>query len=286
MAGDGVNDLTYGNSGSVRKDLEAKVGQPIEFVSFAGTYLDGAELQRFLLECADAQVVILDAWNHPDDKNYGSTGWQNAHTSMCDVAFSVHRKNPLAKIFAQLMEGTRRVEVHSVAEPFKDFTEAAIVQAIVRGQKKDGRPMVLVFDDKDVHQKAAYDQLADCNLVVAKTYDEAQDLISKVDFNVVLLDLLVPASAQSMGEKGEKYIGQEMPLGTTLAWWALARGVKKIGVLTDTGHHNHPGSAALDVLVGKPMVIGDTRIVFSNYGLIKADGTKNWKGLMVKLYES
>jgi hypothetical protein len=65
------------------------------------------------------------------------------------------------------------------------------------------------------------------------------------DFDVVLTDLLVPASRQAQGE-GMKFVGQEMPLGSIIALLALVNGVKKVAVVTDMNHHSHPASAAFD----------------------------------------
>ena len=66
------------------------------------------------------------------------------------------------------------------------------------------------------------------------------------DFDVVLTDLLVPASKQAQGREGMRFIGQEMPLGSTIALLALTAGVKNVAVVTDMNHHHHPASAAFD----------------------------------------
>ncbi len=65
------------------------------------------------------------------------------------------------------------------------------------------------------------------------------------DFDVVLTDLMVPASKQALG-CGEHLAGQEMPLGTTIALLALTVGIKNVAVVTDMDHHSHPASAAFD----------------------------------------
>lgn len=64
------------------------------------------------------------------------------------------------------------------------------------------------------------------------------------DFDVVLTDLMVPASAQACS--GSELVGTEMPIGTTIALLALVVGVKKVAVVTDMNHHKHPASAAFD----------------------------------------
>ncbi|MFA6445724.1 MAG: hypothetical protein WCW14_00535, partial [Candidatus Paceibacterota bacterium] len=77
-------------------------------------------------------------------------------------------------------------------------------------------------------------------------YSVEREATSYPNFDVVLTDLLVPASQQAQGPDGSRYVGQEMPLGTTIALLALVAGVKKVAVVTDMNHHNHPASAAFD----------------------------------------
>lgn len=175
---------------------------------------------------------------------------------------------------------------------------------------------ILVFDDNELHRKAAVNQLgAEYELTVVGTYDEAKKALSiyvdekrskeilartghkypskestdeervaywnasrKADeeaivypnFDVVLTDLLVPASDNAQGPEGRRYVGQEMPMGGFIAFLAIKAGIKKIGVVTDLNHHNHPASAALDPL-GVPFSAGDIRLVFSNHDMGSAN---------------
>ncbi|MEN9405485.1 MAG: hypothetical protein RLY47_444 [Candidatus Parcubacteria bacterium] len=86
-------------------------------------------------------------------------------------------------------------------------------------------------------------------------YWEKRKLVSKElkesfttyhNFDAVLTDLLVPASKQAQGPGGAHLVGQEMPLGSIIALLAISNGVKKVAVVTDANHHNHPASAAFD----------------------------------------
>ncbi len=110
---------------------------------------------------------------------------------------------------------------------------------------------VLVFDDSELHRKSAQKVLGDHDLVVVGDYDAAESAIESASnsghvFDVVLTDLLVPASRKCQGSTGRKFVGQEMPLGTTIALFAICTGVKKVAVVTDMNHHDHPASAAFD----------------------------------------
>lgn len=151
---------------------------------------------------------------------------------------------------------------------------------------------ILVIEDSAVHQQAAREQLADHNLTVVGSYDEGQEWLTPYgdlcckkarDFrqggmsdedawaqalklfqwDVVLIDLMLPASGQALSHEHRHLAGQEMPIGTTLAFLALKRGVKMVAVVTDTNHHDNPASAALDVMSGS-FSVGDARMYLEN----------------------
>lgn len=73
-----------------------------------------------------------------------------------------------------------------------------------------------------------------------------QQSIIPFGFDVVLIDLLMPASGENQNEEGLRFVGQEMPIGIFLALLAAKRGAKYIAVFTDSDHHSHPASACFD----------------------------------------
>lgn len=82
------------------------------------------------------------------------------------------------------------------------------------------------------------------------------------DFDAVLTDLMVPASKQAQGS--DRLVGQEMPLGTTIALLAISQGIKKVAVVTDMNHHSHPASAAFDCF-RESCCAGDLKLVCTNH---------------------
>lgn len=84
---------------------------------------------------------------------------------------------------------------------------------------------------------------------IAKEMRINEELANPLSFDVVLCDLLLPASKETMGKKGMKFVGQEMPLGHPLALEAVKYGAKYVAVVTDSDHHDHPMSAAMDYIV-------------------------------------
>lgn len=89
------------------------------------------------------------------------------------------------------------------------------------------------------------------------------------DFDVVLSDLLVPASGRAQGSM--ELVGKEMPVGIFIGLLAAVRGrARYIAVLTDSNHHAHPASACLDVFAGEnaPMffMVEGSKVLLSNNG--------------------
>jgi len=137
---------------------------------------------------------------------------------------------------------------------------------------------IFVFDDSRNNQWSARVQLKDHDLTIVGTFDEASDLLAPLDggkpnpkfqkFDVVLTDLMVLASERQLGPNGRDYIGKEMPLGSIIALQALSVGVKKVALVTDANHHDHPASAALDPFrwnIENPSHIGDAVLYCTNY---------------------
>ncbi len=137
---------------------------------------------------------------------------------------------------------------------------------------------VLVFDDSRANRDAAHAQLKGHDLTVVGTYDEAQkllmpkldhDVASYPDFDVVLTDLLVPASRQEQGGDGLGFVGQEMPVGIFIGLLAAKAHVKYVGVFTDSGHHDHPASACFDAfsrseLEPTPLLVEGSKVILCN----------------------
>lgn len=132
---------------------------------------------------------------------------------------------------------------------------------------------ILVIDDNATHRTAAMAQLKDHNVTVVDTYDAGRDILfPNHDFEVVLVDLLMPASERQQGPKGKVFLEQEMPVGIFLALLAAKNGAKYVAVLTDSDHHSHPASACFDDfnLEGAnhptPFMVAGAKTLLSNPG--------------------
>lgn len=167
---------------------------------------------------------------------------------------------------------------------------------------------ILVIDDSVNHQQSARQVLgAEHNLTVVGTHDEALGLLeTKCDevkfealraqykeqgvedyyerasaesrlpyWDAVLCDLLMPAGRNAQGGEGLKYVGQEMPIGWSLAITAALRGAKYVAVMTDMNHHHHPASAMLDTMDGIIFSLQGSTALFTNYvRMVGIDGTQ------------
>lgn len=154
---------------------------------------------------------------------------------------------------------------------------------------------ILVIDDSPLHHASARQTLGGHEVTIASTYDEAHRLLNGVtegfthesgqSFEAVLSDLLMPASEMTMGPEGEKYVGQEMPVGFALSLMAALNGAKYVAVVTDTNHHDHPASAMLDAFasrcphehgtVGRPprFVINEAKVGYYHSPMTFVEGT-------------
>lgn len=167
---------------------------------------------------------------------------------------------------------------------------------------------ILVVDDSVNHQQAARQVLgAEHNLTVVGTHDGALELLavkrdkekyealraqykeqgvedyhqkaraeSELPFwDAVLCDLLMPAGRSVQGREGLKYVGQEMPVGWSLAITAALRGAKYVAVVTDMNHHNHPASAMLDAMTDTVFDLQGARALFTNdVRMVGIEGTQ------------
>lgn len=83
-------------------------------------------------------------------------------------------------------------------------------------------------------------------------------------YDAVLLDLLMPATRNQQGHEGSRLVGELMPYGYSLALFAIQNGASKVAILTETNHHQHPMSAALDGLkLGKVMSVNGSSFLLA-----------------------
>jgi len=157
-------------------------------------------------------------------------------------------------------------------------------------QRKKGKKMknILIFDDSKRQIQAAREQFEDLEgftLTVVSSYDEAQKFLKGAKFEIFLTDLLVPAPDNNLGPRGFKYVGEIMPLGAILALVALKNGVPLVGVVTDSNHHDHPASSALDALggywgevhpIGESLLLSASNLLTRN-GSSDGELVKDWK---------
>jgi len=153
---------------------------------------------------------------------------------------------------------------------------------------------ILVIDDNQNHLDAALQTLSGHEVTTCKSYDEALELLEekfrdekgeihdypkkgsqKMPYwDAVFCDLLMPAGQDRQGSKGDQYVGQEMPVGWSLALVAAKRGAKYVAVVSDLSHHDHPASAMLDRISHGVIQIEGAKALFTNIvRLVGIEGT-------------
>lgn len=149
-----------------------------------------------------------------------------------------------------------------------------------------------MVDDEPNHRRSAEILLKGHDLTIVDSFDKAREALTPQldrpkfeklkaggmefseawdtalvhpDFDVVMTDLLMPASREAQGGEGMRLVGTQMPLGNFLILMALAAEIKNIAMVTDMNHHNHPASAALDPINRKVISVGETKIFATNH---------------------
>ncbi len=147
-------------------------------------------------------------------------------------------------------------EAQKLLTPKLDCKKAA---AILSDQFGDFNP----YRSKDDAKKAEYFAAEKLANEKATTYP---------DFDVVLSDLLVPASQQAQGSM--EFVGKEMPIGIFIGLLAAVKGrAKYVAIFTDSDHHSHPASACFDAFnegetEPTPFMVEGSKLLLSN--------TRNW----------
>jgi CheY-like chemotaxis protein len=136
---------------------------------------------------------------------------------------------------------------------------------------------ILLVDDSPKHRKAGVSDLTALGheVVALSDYTEARRVVEDGGFDAALLDLLMPAEGTTLGGEGLAFFGQPFAVGFPLAMSMALRGVRFVAVATDTNHHSHPASAAMDWFHGEPFKVEQSWVLLTHAPL-RPDGAKDW----------
>ena len=148
---------------------------------------------------------------------------------------------------------------------------------------------ILVVDDNHQHLIATSSLSEKHHVTVTDSYERATEIINFGDVDVLLTDLLMPAEAGKLGPTGMNYLGHEIPIGLVLAIRAAQTGIKYVAVVTDTNHHDHPMSAAVDWISYQDQkgqshfFIEKTKTIVTHAPM--KDGVKDWDVVLAMLLD-
>jgi CheY-like chemotaxis protein len=224
----GSEDLTYGNNGAVKHDIERMFGEKIELKSFGGDLRANNSL--FVGACATADVVVLDLLD-----SLGSS-------KVMDVVESNLRKqNPKVLIL-------RHTDGHEPGyNKISCWTDDRIIQALELARaKKQGEIAMLVVDDKISNLAAAREQFSQ-EVVTTSSYIKAIEILQTFKVHEVATDLMMPCEDANQGREGLEWVGKLEPMGIFVALKAVEVGAVAY-VVSDTSHHDHPAAHAATLL--------------------------------------
>ena len=148
---------------------------------------------------------------------------------------------------------------------------------------------ILLIDDNPGNLEAARDQLNEHEFTLCSSYRAGASKLNhdpilsdhkysgfsfkkgEPQFDMVLTDLFLPTTL--IGTGGSDFEHQQ-PYGLVLAFTALRRGIKKIAIISNAGHHDHPIIWAMDSL-GEGFSVGETKFIFSQR--LIWEGEKGWQ---------
>ena len=113
-------------------------------------------------------------------------------------------------------------------------------------------------------------------MVVTSSYEEAVYKVRRESFDVALLDLLMPAESFTLGSAAiVEHLGREIGAEFPLIFVMVLCGIKKIAVVTDGNHHQHPVVATVDWLCNNEFTVNGSRVLIQ-YAQLTTEGAKDW----------
>lgn len=144
---------------------------------------------------------------------------------------------------------------------------------------------VLLLDDNLRHRRAGTKQLEALGheVVALCDYGEARKRAKQEQFDVALIDLLMPAEPTTLGTEARKeFVGREIAIGFPMVLELSRSKIQKIAVATDTNHHNHPMSAVVDWFHSDALEVNGAKILIMHAPMC-ADGAKDWGEILARL---
>lgn len=146
---------------------------------------------------------------------------------------------------------------------------------------------ILLVDDSRKHRDAGVADLTALGheVVALGSYSDVAKTVREQQFDVALLDLLMPSEPMMLGGEGLSHLGEPFAVGYPLAVYLAVKGIRHVAVATDTNHHNHPASALLDWLSGERIGINGCSVTFM-HSPMKTVGdkqVKDWSAVLRRL---
>jgi CheY-like chemotaxis protein len=185
------------------------------------------------------------------------------------------RNIPILEFIAPLLEYIQEIAKSRGTEK----TTAAMPEAVI--PLLPDAKHILVIEDTSKHQASAKILLAGHQLTVIGSYAEAMELLGKNRYEVVLSDLYLPMSAQTLSDKAFE-LGKLVPYGLLLALAAARRDAKYVAVATDLNHHADALAAAFDHFFSHTYEINGATVRFLHSPMTEINGesVKDWKRIL------
>ncbi len=226
------------------KTIKQILGEPVKFIDVASEAdLIIFDSVRKIEKDFDKKKSYLCIWG------VGGGGYHTKPTNLPENVTVVHGADLLHNLLTTISEISKKLT------PIAEISESPVEEQV---PIKADALRILVIDDAAKHIASAKKGLAGHFLTTATGYQEAMELLGKEKFDVVLTDLHLPMSSQTMGDKFK--LGELVPYGILLMIEAARQGAKQVAVVTDLSHHDDPFSAAFDHYSRFPISIEGAKV--------------------------
>lgn len=209
----------------------------------------------------EADIVIVEsvkaALRHLAVTEFATIVLMHVHGDDEDVAKALMERKPRIVVMGErtLAEMIKLVTQKS-GEPQPEAHASDHEAGCPTGQEKGLK--ILLVDDSLKHRRAGQKQLEALGheVVAVCGYTEALKLARQGGFDAALIDLLMPAESTTLSPDGcVEFLGKEVAVGFPMLMALALAGIPRVAMATDTNHHAHPMSAAVDWFIDRTMRI-------------------------------
>jgi len=240
---------------------------------------------QFMETIEEADLIIVDSYNevgryYDKEKHFAIFSLSNADRALPENVRWIKMPNAVVEIFDLVVEINKKVGA-KVETNEKKTAVKKVQDKLLPDAKK-----ILVIEDTKKHQESAHQLLVGHHLVVVSGFEEAMKILSQEKFEVVLSDLKLPMSPNTLSSEAFE-LGKLVDYGLLIALEAARCGAKYVAVATDLNHHADCFAAAFDHFSRFEFNINGAKVKYMHAPMKNIGGeyAKDWQRILEIIVE-